>query len=396
MTGKRNLPEGWQIKEFKNCIINKNVNTPKIPETKYLKEGEYPIVDQSSNLVAGYTNDETLVYRHENPVIVFGDHTRIFKYVDFDFAIGADGTKTIHPNSDTVNPKCFYFVLKQADFHNDGYNRHYKYVKTLKLPLPSDLNDQATIANELEYKMAEVEKIRQAVIRQKEATTAMEGAILREVFPYKEGDKLPEGWKWETLLDICFVNPSKGKDFFREPNAQTTFVPMEAVDELTGRITKRITRPYSEISKGYTFFKEGDVLFAKITPCMQNGKSAIAHNLIDGIGFGSTEFHILRPKQEIKKEWVYYFIRTEEFRKRAEVHFEGSAGQQRVPKDFIERTFIPLPPTPDDQIRITNKLESKIAEIAKIRQAADKQLKVVEALPWAILREIFDFEEEQK
>ncbi|MBM3236417.1 hypothetical protein FJZ31_08980 [Candidatus Poribacteria bacterium] len=220
----------------------------------------------------------------------------------------------------------------------------------------------------------------------------MQGAILREVFPYKEGDKLPEGWGWKPLSDICFINPRKRKDFLRESNVPTSFVPMEAVDELTGKITKKITRPYSEISKGYTFFEEGDVLFAKITPCMQNGKSAIAEGLIDGIGFGSTEFHVLRPKTGVIKEWVYYFIRTTEFRRRAEEHFEGSAGQQRVPVDFIENSLIPLPPTLGDQIAIANELERKMAEVNKIRRAGDIQLEAIEALPGAILREVFDFE----
>ena len=206
--------------------------------------------------------------------------------------------------------------------------------------------------------------------------------------------KLPDGWEWKPLSSICFINPRKRKDFLREPNAQTSFVPMEAVDELTGRITKKITRPYSEISKGYTFFEEGDVLFAKITPCMQNGKSAIAENLIDGIGFGSTEFHVLRPKTDMVKEWIYYFVRTMEFRKRAEGHFEGSAGQRRVPADFIENALIPLPPTLDDQITIASELERKMAEVNKIQQAADRQLEAIEALPGAILREVFDFERE--
>ena len=197
----------------------------------------------------------------------------------------------------------------------------------------------------------------------------------------------------EKLENLCEINPRKRKEFLRNPNAPTSFVPMEAVDELTGRIAKRIVRPYSEISKGYTFFEEGDVLFAKITPCMQNGKSAIADNLIDGIGFGSTEFHVLRPKTGVIKEWIYYFIRTAEFRRIAEEHFEGSAGQRRVPVDFIGNSLIPLPPTLDDQITLASELERKMTEVSKIRQAIDRQLEAIEALPGAILREAFDFEE---
>ena len=208
-------------------------------------------------------------------------------------------------------------------------------LRAIEFPLPPTLNDQIQIASELERKMAEVETMRQAALRQREAAAVMQGAILREVFQHKEGDELPEGWGWMPFKDICLINPRKRKDFSREPDAQTSFVPMGAVDDVTGRISNIIKRTYSEISKGYTFFEDGDVLFAKITPCMQNGKSAIAQNLIDGLGFGSTEFHVLRQGNNITKEWIYYYVRTTEFRKRAKDHFEGSAGQQRVSKHFL-------------------------------------------------------------
>ena len=183
---KRKLPVGWQSVEFQKCIINKSIGKSKIHASTYLKEGKYPIIDQGANLIAGYTNDESLVYKHEYPVIVFGYHTRIFKYIDFNFAIGADGTKIIHPNLSVVNPPYFYFVLKNADFPDDGYSRHYKYLKFLKIPLPPTLDDQIRIASELERKMAEIEKMCQAADKQLEAVEALPGAILRVAFDFEE------------------------------------------------------------------------------------------------------------------------------------------------------------------------------------------------------------------
>jgi len=208
-----------------------------------------------------------------------------------------------------------------------------------------------------------------------------------------ETKKLPKGWKWMPFKDVCLINPRKRKDFSREPDEQTSFIPMEAVDDITGRISNAIKRNYSEISKGYTFFEDGDVLFAKITPCMQNGKSAIAQNLIDGVGFGSTEFHVLRPRNNLTKEWIYYYVRTTKFRKEAKDHFEGSAGQQRVPKHFLEDSLIPLPPTLDDQIRIASELERKMAEVETMRQAALRQKEAAAAMQGAILREVFLYKE---
>jgi len=200
---------------------------------------------------------------------------------------------------------------------------------------------------------------------------------------------LPKGWSLNRIADVCYVNPPRKNMNSKDPNFQTSFIPMSAIDEITGSITQKISRPFSEVSKGYTYFENGDILFAKITPCMQNGKSAIAENLIEGFGFGSTEFHVLRSKSGVNKEWIYHFIRTQEYRKRAQDHFEGSAGQQRVSTAFIENSLIPLPPTTEDQSNIANELERKMAEVEKMRQAALRQKEAAEAIMGAILRDVF-------
>ena len=119
---------------------------------------------------------------------------------------------------------------------------------------------------------------------------------------------LPEGWRWVKLGSISELNPRKS-DITRSDNELTSFIPMEAVDAEKGMISALRERPYAEVKKGYTYFEEGDVLFAKITPCMQNGKHAIARDLIGGIGFASTEFHVIRPTEGILAEWIHYFVR---------------------------------------------------------------------------------------
>ena len=207
---------------------------------------------------------------------------------------------------------------------------------------------------------------------------------------------MPKGWSLNRMVDVCYVNPPRKNMNSKDPNFKTSFIPMGAIDETTGSISRRVSRPFSEVSKGYTYFEDGDILFAKITPCMQNGKSAIAENLIEGFGFGSTEFHVLRPKPGVNKKWIYHFIRTQEYRKKAQDHFEGSAGQQRVSTAFIENSLIPFPPTTEDQSSITNELESKMAEIEKMRQAALRQKEAAEALKVKILLRAFPFKNGDK
>lgn len=119
---------------------------------------------------------------------------------------------------------------------------------------------------------------------------------------------------------------------------------MEAIDEQNGTIAIQLTTLYSNI-KGFTKFQEGDLLWAKITPCMQNGKSAIARDLVNGVGCGSTEFYVLRPKSDnILIEYVHYILRAKRVLESARNSFGGSAGQQRVSGSYLKSIKIPLPP----------------------------------------------------
>lgn len=169
---------------------------------------------------------------------------------------------------------------------------------------------------------------------------------------------------------------------------------MSAVDERAGVIARPESRPYADVRKGYTYFEEGDVLFAKITPCMQNGKHAIATDLIDGFGFGSTEFHIIRPGMEVTAEWIHRFVRQPSVLAEATAHFTGSVGQQRVPEQFLASLPIPLPPLPE-QRRIAAILGEQLAAVERARAAAQAQLEAANALPGAYLQEVFRTSEEE-
>ena len=199
--------------------------------------------------------------------------------------------------------------------------------------------------------------------------------------------KLPEGWRWVRLGEVCIINPRRPR-IQREPNTPTTFIPMSAIDDESGTIVAAEERPFEQVRKGYTYFEENDILFAKITPCMENGKAAIARGLLDGIGFGSTEFHVLRPNSSVVPEWIWLFVRREQFREDAKRSFRGGVGQQRVPQEFLEWYLIPLPPL-EEQRRIVARVEelmSRIREAKRLRQEAKEE---AERLWQSILSETF-------
>jgi len=198
---------------------------------------------------------------------------------------------------------------------------------------------------------------------------------------------LPEGWEWKQIAEVCEVNPRR-PSIERNATTPTSFLPMAGVDEAKGIIRDLETRPYQKVARGYTYFEEADVLFAKITPSMQNGKSAIAQGLIDGICFGSTEFHVLRPSDEVTPEWVHLFVRQLNFRQEATQYFRGSVGQQRVPKEFLAEHLIPIPPL-DVQRRIVARVEALFAELAAARHTHAAFVHDTERLMDAVLAEVF-------
>jgi type I restriction enzyme S subunit len=201
-------------------------------------------------------------------------------------------------------------------------------------------------------------------------------------------EKIPDGWKWSTLGKECTINPTRPKGLQANDHQETSFVPMEAVDGDLGIIAGIKIVSFEKVKKGYTYFEENDVLFAKITPCMQNKKSAIARNLINNFGFGSTEFYILRCKERVIPEWIYYFVRNKQFVDEAETHFTGTVGQQRVPKSFLEEYPLLVPPI-SVQKEIVSKLEKQMTEIEGIKEEFWNQLNAINQFSASILNEIF-------
>ena len=169
-----------------------------------------------------------------------------------------------------------------------------------------------------------------------------------------QDQSLPDGWETATLQELGEINPRFGKDELPE-DLEVTFLPMKCVEELSGKIDVSNSREVSEVRKGYTPFQEEDVIFAKITPCMENGKMAVARGLKNAIGFGSSEFHVVRPHGSVSRDLLFYFLVRSDFRKEAERNMTGSAGQRRVPTGYIKEARMPLPPF-REQRRIVEKI----------------------------------------
>ena len=200
---------------------------------------------------------------------------------------------------------------------------------------------------------------------------------------------MKSGWETKKLAEVCQIKPPKAEARRRLSETDlVSFVPMEdlGIDEKTFVPTQ--TRPLAEVAGSYTYFAEGDVLLAKITPCFENGKLGIAANLINGIGFGSSEYIVFRPDKSVNKEWLYYFLSREAFRVEGAASMSGAVGHKRVAKEFIESYHIPVPPRLEQQ-RVVAILDEAFDGIATVKANAEKNLQNARALFESHLHAVF-------
>jgi type I restriction enzyme S subunit len=199
---------------------------------------------------------------------------------------------------------------------------------------------------------------------------------------------LPERWKWTRLVDVVKINP-KLPEGGLPVDLKVTFLPMKAVEAKTGKVDSSTIKKYSEVRKGFTYFQNGDVLFAKITPCMENGKIALVERLKNGIGFGSTEFHVLRDRSgNMNGKLLFYFLLQDGYRKEAKRNMTGSAGQLRVPTHFLEETLIPLPPLLEQKV-ISEEIERRLSTLDNIENAINQNFTYSDRLRQSVLKNAF-------
>ncbi len=160
---------------------------------------------------------------------------------------------------------------------------------------------------------------------------------------YREGAPKTNIFPLAKLSEVCTVNPRKSQ-LTEKPETDVSFVPMADLNEHCISFQPRDQKQLSEVSASYTYFEDNDVLLAKVTPCFENGKAGIARGLLNGIGFGSSEFYVLRSDGQVLPEWVYFCVMHPLFRDAAIAQMTGTGGLQRVPRDYVENFAIPLPP----------------------------------------------------
>ena len=321
-----------------------------IPKSQLLENGKFPVY--GANGIIGRYNE----YNHEKPTVLITCRGATCGNIHITVPnayINGNAMALDNLNEIICKKEYLYYFLQYYDMSKIISGTAQPQItitglKKVKVKLYS-INKQEEIVNELN----KINKLIKLKKRQLEELQKFIKSQFVEMF----GDVHLNDKKWGKFVkmnQICEINPKKS-EISNIRNMMVSFVPMQSVTE-DGKIYTEDKRNIDDVKSGFTYFRENDVLFAKITPCMENGKGAVAINLENGIGFGSTEFHVIRVSKYVNSIWIYAVTSTKEFRKQAEINMTGSAGQKRVSTKYLENYKIAVPPL---------SLQNQFSEIVK-------------------------------
>lgn len=290
-------------------------------------------------------------------------------------------------------PKYIYYYLRSEAFQIQFKNAltgliggvSLSKIKLFDITYPS-LPVQKQIVEKLDVVFADIGKAISATEKNIENAEALFQSYLNQIFETKG-----EGWESSTIEEAFMIKPPKS-EFKEIPlNSQVSFMGMNKLGINQKYSIPEEVRDLEKVFKNYTYFSENDVLLAKITPCFENGKLGIAKELKNGIGFGSSEFVVLRTKSSISNEWLYYFLLRDEFRESGKKVMTGAVGHKRVPKEFIEKSVINFPKLKSQEYIITN-FESLQEKTSKLKELSKDKINNLIALKSSLLNQAFSGE----
>ena len=357
------MKDGWEYKKFEDAL-EKVKYTKKLQTTEFLKEGSVPIISQEEDFISGYCDTPEDAFKIDTPVVIFGDHSRVLKYVDFDFVLGADGVKILKPKED-LNAKYLYHYLKWYNVPSMGYSRHYKFLKEIDLPIPPKIT-QIEIVSELDLLSGVIEKQK----AQLEELDKLAQTIFYDMFGGKDWDYQP--LKEITLTMGSGATPRGGNQSYKLSgislirslnvhNNSFIYDELAYIDEEQARQLNNV------------IVESGDVLL-NIT-----GASVARCCLVpDNVLPARVNQHvcIIRPMSKVNDVFLCHFLISKD----AQIDLlnlsrSNAATREALPKGLLETFLVPLPP-----LALQQEFASKIEAIESMKAKVRQSLKEAETL----------------
>ena len=355
------MKAGWQTKPFEDCI-EKVTYTSKIQRKYFLDTGTFPVVSQEDAFINGYWDGEDDVFRVETPLVVFGDHTKVLKYVDFDFVLGADGVKLLPPKEFLV-PKFFYYQLQTAQLDSLGYARHYKLLKELQINYP-DKAEQHRIVALLDEAFDGIATAKANAEKNLQNARALFDSHLHSVFT-----EWGEGWV-ETTIDKISTNLDSKR------------IPITKSDRKSGEYPYYGASGIVDYVADYIF--DGDALLVS-----EDGANLLARSTpiafsVSGRYWVNNHAHILKFEHMATQRFVEFYLASI----RLDEYITGAA-QPKLNQKALNFIPIPIPVAIDTQKLIVERIESMQEETQRLESLYQRKLAALDALKQSLLHQAF-------
>lgn len=352
----------WHYVSFPDVVYDITGGNKKIQKKAFLTEGDLPVVDQGQKLVAGYTNKKN-VFRGNLPIILFGDHTRTFKYIDFPFALGADGVKALQPIK-CLNPKFVYFYCLSLNIPSKGYSRHYSLLKQKEIPIPP-LSEQRRIVEIIEQ-ADHLRKMRQEANKRAER-------ILSALFIKMFGDPAtnPKGGPVVPISEIVVAPERKNPGQY--PDKPFKYIDIAGVNGHTGVITEVKSLVGAEApSRARQVVVENDVIVSTVRPYLR--ATAIVPKEYNN-QICSTGFCVLRARAGIGFGFLYALTRLQWFTDQLNSRARGASYPAVSDQDILSLRV----PVPNDE-NIMKKFDLCLLDILSLNDKKATSFKKISCL----------------
>lgn len=361
------MKNGWKYLDFEDCIESVTY-TPKVLRKNFLGEGEFPIVSQEQDFVNGYWNNPNDVFKIKKPVVIFGDHTQVVKYIDFDFVLGADGVKIFQP-IDEIFPRYFYYFLTSVELRSLGYARHYRLLKEVSVPVPP-IEEQRRIVAILDAAFACIDKAKANTEKNIQNARELFDSYLNNIFSNPGPDWGEKGFDELCEISSMLVDPrlSEYQDL--------THVGAANIETKTGELSDLKTAREEKLISGKFWFDQSMVLYSKIRPYLMK----VARPDFDGLC--SADIYPLASKNgAIDRDFLFYLLLSPDFTDYA-IAGSARAGMPKVNREHLFAYRCNLPPMKVqkdiskkfDEISfrsraLENKFDEKIAELDELKKS---------------------------
>lgn len=384
------IPSNWCWIRLLESFVNKTDSKKKIKQKDYLEEGNYPIVDQGRDLIGGYTNDDKLIIYIKKPIIVFGDHTRCIKYINFDFVQGADGTKILEPKKIFLE-KYFYYAFKNINIPSLGYRRHYPMFNKLKIQI-APINEQQRIVNRIESLFTKLDRAKELIENTLAQFEQNKMAILHKAFT----GELTAKWRKENNIDLSSWQNYQLKDICEKITDGTHQTPKYTDDGGYIFLSSKNVKSGKIDWKNIKYIPKDlhDILYERIAPqrddilLAKNGTTGVAAIVDRDIIFDIyVSLALLRVnKKYILPMFLLYVIGSPRIKNYFDSNLKG-IGVPNLHLKYIREATISVPII-EEQQEIVNILDKLLVKYNKIKNL-EQQLEKIELLKKAILAKAF-------